>query len=253
MKFNIDGAKVEIVKKELIANNTFVKTYKAINNDKTNYCWKQMPVNSTELKFYEKVDTKKCDTLLHPLVIQYEKKDYGCDMCHIIYEWMKDGDCINLVENEIVFTEEFLRILVNDVVQALLFLKKYGLTHNDVKPDNILFKKGKFILIDYGCVEEYDKCYYGYLGTPLYVSPEFHREHKIYENSDVWSLGITSINYNGFKTKNATAEFLNLLKKMLVIDHNKRISLEEILKHQWTTNEIKCKSSSKELTKEKKK
>ena len=73
------------------------------------------------------------------------------------------------------------------------------------------------------------------------------------EYSPYSNYNFTSINYNGFKTKNATAEFLNLLKKMLVIDHNKRISLEEILKHQWTTNEIKCKSSSKELTKEKKK
>lgn len=80
----------------------------------------------------------------------------------------------------------------------ILFLGRYGITHGDIKPDNILINgQGKLVLIDFECASSVAKPERR-LGSVLYMAPEmfaniaFDQEAvSSMDKSDIWSLGIT--------------------------------------------------------------
>ena len=90
---------------------------------------------------------------------------------------------------------------IKQVIQGLRYMHIRGFIHNDLKPANILERKGVVKLADFGLVryngfsQNLDT---GCMGTPLYVAPECdshdHDESKEQQErsyaSDVWSIGI---------------------------------------------------------------
>ena len=68
------------------------------------------------------------------------------------------------------------------------FCKNHGISHNDIKPENILYKineDGKITvkISDFGQVQKFG-------GTPGYASPENFSE-PLLSKSDIWSFGKT--------------------------------------------------------------
>jgi len=75
------------------------------------------------------------------------------------------------------FTESASKLIVKQIVDALVYLKNEGLSYNDIRPENIILSKinNKYIvkLIDYGKVELFDpksNTFYS-TGTTHYSSP----------------------------------------------------------------------------------
>lgn len=79
-----------------------------------------------------------------------------------------------------------------DIASALYFLHTQGYAHFDIKENNVMIRRGKCILIDYGLAiympeDETFSVYPG--GTPGYMAPEIvNRSCSM--KSDIWSLGI---------------------------------------------------------------
>jgi len=70
------------------------------------------------------------------------------------------------------------------------FLYKKGLAHRDLKPQNILVKKGKMKITDFGSAKEQtDKTERTNLHTPNYASPQqiINSDHT--DKCDVYALG----------------------------------------------------------------
>jgi len=66
------------------------------------------------------------------------------------------------------FTEVSTRIIIRQLVDALVWLKSHKYSHNDIKPENILLDQHFIIrLADYGFVRTIsDKCSLYSTGTP---------------------------------------------------------------------------------------
>lgn len=84
---------------------------------------------------------------------------------------------------------EIVNQLASQISNALLHVSKAGRSHNDVKPDNVLFQKTqdgyRFVLADFGNAtpkgQQHDT------GTPFYMPPE---SPNIGYGHDAWSFGV---------------------------------------------------------------
>ena len=143
-----------------------------------------------------------------------------------------------------------IQIIMRQLNKNLQKLNERSLIHKDIKPDNILikYKNGnknifEIKLIDYGLSKELSKKYdYEIAGDKNYMAPE-SKINKINIKSDLWSIGIMmyKMYFNQFPFENnklyikksGNIEFDDLISKLLVIDHHKRIEWKDYYEHDF--------------------
>uniref|UniRef100_A0A671KZB5 calcium/calmodulin-dependent protein kinase n=1 Tax=Sinocyclocheilus anshuiensis TaxID=1608454 RepID=A0A671KZB5_9TELE len=141
-----------------------------------------------------------------------------------------------------------------------------GVVHRDLKPENLLLAsklKGAAVkLADFGLAIEVQgdqQAWFGFAGTPGYLSPEVLRKEPYGKPVDMWACGvilyILLVGYPPFWDEDqhrlyqqikagaydfpspewdtVTPEAKDLINKMLTINPAKRITAAEALKHPW--------------------
>ncbi|XP_025032380.1 calcium/calmodulin-dependent protein kinase type II subunit beta isoform X3 [Python bivittatus] len=141
-----------------------------------------------------------------------------------------------------------------------------GVVHRDLKPENLLLAskcKGAAVkLADFGLAIEVQgdqQAWFGFAGTPGYLSPEVLRKEAYGKPVDIWACGvilyILLVGYPPFWDEDqhklyqqikagaydfpspewdtVTPEAKNLINQMLTINPAKRITAHEALKHPW--------------------
>ena len=99
------------------------------------------------------------------------------------------------------YTEEELINVLCQLIITFAELQKYGIAHRDIKPQNILIKKGRYKISDFGeaiILNNNGDLVQSLTGTELYMSPILffgmkQKSEKIKHNaykSDVFSLGL---------------------------------------------------------------
>jgi len=80
--------------------------------------------------------------------------------------------------------------MLREFLKCYSFLYKKGLAHRDLKPQNILVKKGKMKITDFGSAKEQtDKTERKNLLTPKYASPQQCKGRDHTDKCDVYALG----------------------------------------------------------------
>ena len=200
-------------------------------------------------------------SLQHPNIIRCidffvdEKK-----LC-LVTEYADLGDLSKIIRYQILsgyfFCEEIILNWFTQLCFAIKYIHSKNILHRDLKLSNIfLTSKGNIKLGDFGIAkilsskEDLAKTL---VGTPYYLSPELCLKKPYNHKSDIWSLGcilyemmylkhafeadsigelvmnILEGNYNLKINAGFNEDVINLLKSILVIDANKRPSIEDIL------------------------
>jgi len=185
---------------------------------------------------------------------------------YIELEYFEGVDLYTLMKgrNFQLFPERTVKKMFSQLVDALLHCHERGVVHRDVKLDNVLIdRKGLVKLIDFGLCEfttSHEQVLRGWVGSLEYAAPEILLRIP-YDGfkADVWSLGVLlfALLYGEFPylaedfletgvmpaitwpdaqptfNGKVSESVKELLKKMLHVNPNKRISLEEVKRCEW--------------------
>lgn len=161
-------------------------------------------------------------------------------------------DLFDYIEIKSDMTELDCQLIFNQVVLAVYHLHKQGITHRDIKDENIIVNEyGVVKLIDFGSAG-YVKLgpFDVFVGTVDYALPEVLRGEK-YEGKpqDIWALGI--LLYTMIYKENpfynvdeimegelrvpfvASEALLDLIKRILTRAIDQRPNITDIAEHKW--------------------
>ena len=198
----------------------------------------------------------------HPNVVKlfghFEDNKY----CYFIMEYISKGNVYNLltIDKTKQLSTKVVATIMKDVISAAYFLHNMDppIIHRDIKPENVLLHEG-FIakLTDFGWsnyIQE-DKERKTVCGTPIYLAPEIIKETGHDERVDIWCIGVLlfelttgKVPFQGNDIETLKNNILHLkinwpnemdpnakdlISKILKLDPDERLTLEDIIQHEF--------------------
>ena len=200
----------------------------------------------------------------HPYSVKLVNHFEDNEKLYLIMELATNGNLYNLIQNNKKAKNKKLDLIKKLIIQTIEIIKhlhSLNIIYRDIKPENLLLDENYNIkLCDYGWATYITpgKFLTVYCGTPEYVSPEVLKKYAYNEKVDIWGIGVLifelvfsyapfSSNFNEDRYNNIKAGKINwpnelsedcndlkdLIQKILKVNPNERISLEQIENHQW--------------------
>ena len=177
----------------------------------------------------------------------------------IIMEYCEGGELFNYIVKKGRLPEDEASFFFYQIINGVDYIFSKGVAHRDLKPENLLLTKSHEIkIIDFGLSNYYDgeKDLETPCGSPCYASPEMVSGNNYNGfNIDIWATGIILFamvcGYLPFENPDndklfeqilkAELDFpeqvsevcKNLIKKILVTNPKKRITIDKIKKHEF--------------------
>jgi len=184
----------------------------------------------------------------------FELGDFTCIFMELIpnSKTLKD-----YIEDHIRLSEDETRRIFTQLISAVDYYHHKNIAHRDLKPENILLDANNNAkVIDFGVGTEFheNQKFNTFCGSFPSIAPEIIAGNE-YEAPpvDMWSCGVilytmitgdspflcsTEIETADFPIpKNISSDCLDLLKKLLTADPNKRATIEQVKAHPWLMND----------------
>lgn len=144
-------------------------------------------------------ETAALKTFRHPNIVRFHHVYEDVSYVYIATEYCSQGDLTHLLRRTSVpFTEHRALTIMQQVFQALQYLHGHGVSHRDVKLQNVLIAPdGSVRLADLGLVhwrrpQDTNKLSTRFCGTQEYAAPEVvMRREYVPQFSDMWACGVT--------------------------------------------------------------
>uniref|UniRef100_A0A182JZG7 Protein kinase domain-containing protein n=1 Tax=Anopheles christyi TaxID=43041 RepID=A0A182JZG7_9DIPT len=208
----------------------------------------------------------------HPCVIRMFQFMDDVGSISMVLEYMQGGDLLTRIMDNGFLPENTAKFYFYQLCHAIYYLHGEGITHRDLKPDNILLQdSNEYTLLkvsDFGSSKFQDSITFmrTICGTPEYVAPEILESsgQKMYTcQVDVWSLGVVLytmlsglLPFGNMNGKNDAEQIMRgnfsmaqpvwrsgqscrskkLIYDILNVDPNQRPSIEMLLESVWFRN-----------------
>ncbi|NXW68987.1 DAPK3 kinase, partial [Hirundo rustica] len=186
----------------------------------------------------------------------------------LILELVSGGELFDFLAQKESLSEEEATRFIKQILDGVNYLHSKKIAHFDLKPENImLLDKNIPIphikLIDFGLAHKIEDGvdFKNIFGTPEFVAPEIVNYEPLGLAADMWSIGvityillsgaspflgetkqetlanITAVNYDFDEEffSNTSDLAKDFIRKLLVKDTRKRLTIQEALSHPWIT------------------
>ncbi|KAI1845713.1 hypothetical protein JX265_008696 [Neoarthrinium moseri] len=212
----------------------------------------------------------------HPNVLCLKDTFNEKNAVYLVLELAPEGELFNHIVMKQKLSENETRKLFIQLFQGIKYLHDRNIVHRDIKPENILVvdKEVHVKLADFGLAKIIGEESFTttLCGTPSYVAPEILAEgrHRKYTKAvDIWSLGVVLYiclcGFPPFSDELYTKEYpftlsqqiksgrfdypspywdsvgdpaLDLIDSMLVVEPEKRYTVDQCLAHPWITQKM---------------
>ncbi|KAJ8405458.1 hypothetical protein AAFF_G00319310 [Aldrovandia affinis] len=214
-------------------------------------------------------EARICRLLKHHNIVRLHDSISEEGHHYLIFDLVTGGELFEDIVAREYYSEADASHCIQQILEAVLHCHQMGVVHRDLKPENLLLaskSKGAAVkLADFGLaieVEGDQQAWFGFAGTPGYLSPEVLRKDPYGKAVDLWACGvilyILLVGYPPFWDEDqhrlyqqikagaydfpspewdtVTPEAKDLINKMLTINPAKRISASESLKHPWISH-----------------
>lgn len=223
--------------------------------------------SESEIKIHREINSLKL--LNHPNIVNLVEVMKSGKYIGIVLEYALGGELFDYILHHKCLKENVAKKLFAQLVSGVDYMHSKGLVHRDLKLENLLLDKHKNVVIsDFGFVNSYNKDKNDLMktscGSPCYAAPELVLTQAPYEGRkvDIWSLGvilyamlagylpfdddpdnedgadIVKLYHYICKTPLTFPEYISplardLLRKIIVPNPKKRITMNAIRNHPW--------------------
>jgi eukaryotic-like serine/threonine-protein kinase len=161
-------------------------------------------------------EAQAAGVLNHPSILNIFDADIDGESCYLVMEYIRNAKTLDRYckPDSLLPIRDVVGIIYK-IAKALDYAHRQGIIHRDIKPNNILQTETLDIKIaDFSIAmiirEDFlETQFHGFLGSPLYMSPEQINEWQISTNTDIFSLGIVMYEmltgHHPFKADNLSA------------------------------------------------
>ena len=140
---------------------------------------------------YQKLLGYACPNL--PRTLEVARRGTGEGAENLVLEEYIEGDTLDFLLREALFTPEETRKIARQLCRALWVLHSLGAVHRDVKPENVILRGDEAVLIDFDAArlhKEEGESDTQILGTTGFAAPEQYGLSQTDRRTDIYALGI---------------------------------------------------------------
>ncbi|XP_061559374.1 calcium/calmodulin-dependent protein kinase type II subunit alpha isoform X3 [Phycodurus eques] len=147
---------------------------------------------------HQKLDREAriCRLLKHPNIVRLHDSISEEAHHYLIFDLVTGGELFEDIVAREYYSEADASHCIQQILEAVLHCHQMGVVHRDLKPENLLLaskSKGAAVkLADFGLaieVEGEQQAWFGFAGTPGYLSPEVLRKDPYGKAVDLWACG----------------------------------------------------------------
>jgi serine/threonine protein kinase/uncharacterized protein HemY len=129
--------------------------------------------------------------LSHPNIIRVHEYYQDEDVHFLTMDWISGNSLEDAIASKSLTIEQTFKI-IEQLLDGLTFAEKAGVTHKDIKPENIMLDEaGRLFIADFGLsVFNKESNTDSVSGTPYYAPPEYLQTGKINSTTDMYAAGV---------------------------------------------------------------
>ncbi|XP_063066013.1 calcium/calmodulin-dependent protein kinase type II subunit beta isoform X2 [Engraulis encrasicolus] len=211
-------------------------------------------------------EARICRLLKHPNIVRLHDSISEEGFHYLLFDLVTGGELFEDIVAREYYSEADASHCIHQILESVCHCHQHDIVHRDLKPENLLLaskcKNAAVKLADFGLAIEVQgdqQAWFGFAGTPGYLSPEVLRKEAYGKPVDIWACGvilyILLVGYPPFWDEDqhklyqqikagaydfpspewdtVTPEAKNLINQMLTINPTKRITADQALKHPW--------------------
>ncbi|CAI5447745.1 unnamed protein product [Caenorhabditis angaria] len=220
---------------------------------------------SSGLEFAAKIINTKNTLILFDFMTVFKRNLFH----YLVFDLVTGGELFEDIVAREFYSEADASHCIQQILESIAYCHANSIVHRDLKPENLLLAskaKGAAVkLADFGLAIETSQdteAWFGFAGTPGYLSPEVLKKDPYGKPVDIWACGVIlyillvgyppfwdedqhrlyaqikagAYDYPSPEWDTVTPEAKSLIDSMLTVNPKKRITADQALKVPWICN-----------------